>query len=50
MSKATGVPLVTMRDALADPRIFGRILEGPTWDAWRTVLIAARGEKVTKSE
>ena len=27
-----------------------RVIDGPSWDAWRAVLIAARGEKLTKPE
>jgi len=39
-----------MREALADPRIFGNILKGKSWDPWRSVLIASRGGDLTKSE
>jgi hypothetical protein len=39
-----------MRTALADPCIFGGILKGTSWDPWRPVLIASRGEDLTKSE
>src|SRR5271169_1436114 len=49
--KPTGKSLVTMRQALEDPQIFGRILEGPSWGPWRTAMIASRGEKlITKTE
>ncbi len=37
-------PLVTMRKALADPDIFGTVLHGESWDAWRVLIIAAMGE------
>ena len=47
MSKPAGHPLITMRDALEDPRIFGNILPGQSWAAWRAGLIVSRGEKLT---
>lgn len=43
-------PLVTMREALADPALFGTILAGDTWAAWRVVLIAAMGEPLNSDE
>ncbi len=43
-------PLVSMRDALADPHLFGALLGGPTWRAWRTILIAAMGEALDADE
>ncbi len=43
-------PLVTMRRALEDPDLFGKILAGDTWAAWRIVLIAAMGEELTAAE
>jgi hypothetical protein len=42
--------LTTMRDALADPEMFGAVLPGPTWEAWRVVLIASQGEPLTEAE
>ena len=42
--------LVTMRDALADPDYFGNLLAGDTWQAWRVLLIAILGEKLTEAE
>ena len=36
--KPSGKPLISMRKALADPRIFGGILKGKPWDPWRSVL------------
>lgn len=42
--------LTTMRDALADPEMFGTVLPGPSWEAWRVVLIASQGEALTESE
>jgi hypothetical protein len=43
-------PLVNMRDALADPALLGSILAGPSWAAWRSLLIASRGEPLTNEE
>ena len=43
-------PLCTMREALADPAIFGEILPGETWAPWRAILIASRGEALTDDE
>ncbi len=39
-----------MRAALSDPDLFGRVLEGETWAAWRVLLIAAMGEALTDDE
>jgi hypothetical protein len=46
----TAVPLVSMREALADPLIFGSVLSGESWSAWRALLIAAAGEPLAKNE
>ncbi|MCJ2070594.1 hypothetical protein MKK75_17635, partial [Methylobacterium sp. J-030] len=43
-------PLCTMREALADPAIFGEILPGETWAPWRAILTASRGEVLTAGE
>jgi hypothetical protein len=37
----------TMRQALEDPDLLGTILPGKSWQAWRVLLIAAMGEKLT---
>lgn len=42
--------ICTMRAALTDPDIFGSILPGETWAAWRTILIASQGEPLTADE
>jgi len=42
--------LATMREALADPAIFGTVLPGETWASWRVVLIASRGEALVSDE
>jgi hypothetical protein len=43
-------PLVSMREALADPALLGSILPGPSWSTWRTLLIATFGEELTEDE
>ncbi|RUW47669.1 hypothetical protein EOA32_28095, partial [Mesorhizobium sp. M1A.F.Ca.ET.072.01.1.1] len=43
-------PLISMREALADPDLFGTILEGDSWAAWRVLLIAIMGEPLTDDE
>ena len=42
--------IVTMREALADPRYFGLLLVGDSWAAWRVLLIAIVGEQLTDDE
>lgn len=43
-------PLVTMREALADPNLLGGAIPGDSWLPWRTLLIAAMGEGLTDDE
>ena len=43
-------PIVTMRHALEDPDLFGRILPGRSWASWRVLLIALMGEPLTDAE
>jgi hypothetical protein len=43
-------PTVSIRKALADPKLLGNALNGDSWKAWRTLLIAAMGEKLTADE
>ena len=43
-------PLVTLRKALEDSELLGSALAGPTWQAWRSVLLAAMGEPLNKDE
>ena len=43
-------PRVTLRKALEDPELLGSALAGPTWHAWRGILLAAIGEPLTKDE
>jgi hypothetical protein len=39
-----------MREALADPEIFGTVLPGDSWAAWRVLLVASQGEPLTPAE
>ena len=41
---------ISMREALRDPALLGNVLKGPSWFGWRTLLIAAAGEKLTTKE
>ena len=43
-------PAVTMRQALSDPALLGKVLAGDTWRAWRVLLIALMGEALTNDE
>lgn len=43
-------PLISMREALADPDLFGTILAGDSWLPWRVLLIAMMGEPLTDDE
>jgi hypothetical protein len=39
-----------MRQALDDPALLGATLVGDSWAAWRVLLIAAMGERLTRAE
>ena len=41
---------ISLRDALDDPALLGNILRGKSWNAWRTLLIAAMGGALTTDE
>jgi hypothetical protein len=43
-------PLVTMRQAIEDKNLLGDMLDGPSWDVWKALLIASRGEPLTEAE
>ena len=43
-------PKTTLRQALEDESLLGSALAGPTWHAWRSLLIAAMGEPLTTPE
>jgi hypothetical protein len=40
----------TLREALSDSRLLGKALEGDSWHAWRTILLATMGESLTDEE
>ena len=39
-----------MRRTVTDPKLLGSVLVGPSWEAWRVLLIAAMGEALTDDE
>ena len=43
-------PRVTLRKALEDPELLGSALAGPTWHAWRSLLLAPAAHQVTWME
>lgn len=43
-------PTITIRKALADKALLGGVLAGPSWHAWRTLMIAAMGEALRDDE
>ena len=51
MSKSAGTPLISKRQALEDPKVFGKILEGSSWAPWRAEtpedLVATVGAAAT---
>ncbi len=42
--------LMTMREALEDPEVFGDYLAGESWRPWRVILMASQGEPLTDDE
>jgi hypothetical protein len=44
------IPRTSLRVALNDPNLMGETLAGDSWRAWRVLLIAAVGEKLTSGE
>ena len=40
----------SIRQALSAPGLLGNVLKGPSWLAWRTLLIAANGEELADAE
>jgi hypothetical protein len=40
----------TMRNALSDPNLLGKVIEGETWRPWRILLIAIMGEELDDEE
>jgi hypothetical protein len=43
-------PLISMRRALEDPNLFGKVLPGESWASWRILLIAMMGEALSEDE
>ena len=43
-------PRTTIRKALSDKRLLGHVIAGNSWKVWRTLLIAAMGEKLLPDE
>lgn len=43
-------PLIPLREAFRLDSLLGRALPGPSWQAWRVVLMSAMGERLTPSE
>ena len=39
-----------MRAALSRSNLLGSVLAGPSWAAWRVLLVAAMGERLTDDE
>lgn len=56
MTKAPAKPspapkaAITMRRALEDPALLGKVLEGLSWRAWRVLLVALMGEPLDDEE
>ena len=44
------IPTTTMRKSLSDKKLLGSVLVGPSWSAWRVLLIALMGEALTDTE
>jgi hypothetical protein len=44
------IPQTPIRDALEDPLLLGHVIADASWSVWRTLLIAAMGEKLLDSE
>ena len=43
-------PKVSLRQALEDPSLLGTALAGPSWHAWRSLLLATMGEPLNPDE
>jgi hypothetical protein len=42
--------MLSLGDALLDLEVLGHTITGPSWKPWRSLLLAATGERLTKSE
>ena len=43
-------PRISMREALSRPDLFGPLIGGDSWAAWRVLLVALVGEELTEAE
>src|SRR5450759_2833838 len=43
-------PTISIRKALSDKKLLGNVLAGPSWAAWRVLLIASMGEALIDAE
>ncbi|YBV97392.1 hypothetical protein M1D80_11050 [Phyllobacteriaceae bacterium JZ32] len=43
-------PIVSIREALADPKLLGNAIPGDSWKVWRTLMIACMGEALDDEE
>jgi hypothetical protein len=43
-------PKITMRRALSDPNLLGKVMQAASWSSWKVLLIAAAGEPLTDEE
>src|SRR6516162_8527796 len=43
-------PRISLRQSLQDPNLLGAALNGESWAAWRTLLVASMGECLTEDE
>ena len=50
MSAPLVKPKISLRAALDDPELLGTALKGPSWHAWRSLLLAAVGEPLVSGE
>jgi hypothetical protein len=43
-------PTISLRKALKDPNLLGKVLAGPSWQPWRILLTSIMGEALTVDE
>lgn len=43
-------PSISIRKALTDKKLLGNVLAGESWAAWRVLMIATMGERLTDTE
>jgi hypothetical protein len=44
------IPQTSLRTALSDPQLLGKSLVGPSWQPWRSLLLAVMGESLEPAE